>query len=166
LFLRRSLLLARSPGTPTCTEPFHLLVKYTRPPPLRLVSTRPLIHGRTRAGWTRLTMPGNASINPGLFRTLTKRRGTVSGEVTSSTRRSALRATLSIVSRGATWSASPTPRMRQSHWPRRSSTPMAPMMRVRCSSARESSQITCPALTPTMRLPALLTRARSLPTLV
>jgi hypothetical protein len=112
-FLRRSLLLARSPGTPTCTEPFHLSAKYTRPPPQRLVFTQPLIHGQTRAGWTRLTMPGNTtSLNPDIFRTLMKPRVTVSEEATSSTRRSALRATLSTVSRGVIWLASPTTWMR------------------------------------------------------
>ena len=82
-FLRRSLLLARLPGTLTCTEPFRLSGKYTRLPPERLVSTQPHIRGHTRAGWIRLTMPGNtASLNPDIFRTLMKRRVTVSDEVT------------------------------------------------------------------------------------
>ena len=60
-FLRRSLPLARLPGTPTCTEPSRLLVKYMRPPPQRPVFTRPLIRGHIKAGWTRLTMPGNTA---------------------------------------------------------------------------------------------------------
>ena len=111
--LRRSLLLARLPGTPTCTEPFHLSVKYTRLPPERLVSTQPHIHGHTRVGWIRMTMPGNATLlNPDIFRTLMKRRVAVSDEVTWSTRKSALHATLSTVSRGVIWLVFPTPWMR------------------------------------------------------
>jgi len=78
-----------------------------------LVFTQPHIHGHTRAGWTRLTMPGNApSLNPDMFRTLMKRRVTVFEEDIWSTRRSAPRATLSTVLRGVIWLVSPTPRMR------------------------------------------------------
>lgn len=84
--------------TPTCIKPFHLSGKYNHLPPERLVSTQPHIYGHTRAGWTQLTMTGNATLlNPNIFWTLMKCCVTVFDEITWFTRRSALHVTLNHI---------------------------------------------------------------------
>lgn len=105
------------------------------------------------------------SFNPEKLRTLTERRVTASGEVTSSTRRFAPRATRSTALPGVIWSVCRTPRMRSRRWQRRSSILTAPTTKARCSNAQASSRITCPRLTPTKRPPVPLTKALSLLTL-